>query len=158
MLRNKASCSKRILRCKKSDSTGLADPFLYSSLQSLCISKLCIYSGFSCSWCKTLTVQTLKCFNLSWFLIALTNQWGLCVTVGLLLVQTERQVSRWFVQCLREQSMLLEVIFLYYAYFEMGPDELLEFAKMFKEQGFGTRQTNRHLVDESMDHLVDRIG
>ncbi|PKU32884.1 hypothetical protein llap_16811 [Limosa lapponica baueri] len=78
--------------------------------------------------------------------------------VKLFLVQTERQVSRWFVQCLREQSMLLEVIFLYYAYFEMAPDELLAFAKMFKEQGFGTRQTNRHLVDESMDHLVDRIG
>uniref|UniRef100_A0A8C3JVI7 Nucleoporin NUP188 n=1 Tax=Calidris pygmaea TaxID=425635 RepID=A0A8C3JVI7_9CHAR len=73
-------------------------------------------------------------------------------------LMTERQVSRWFVQCLREQSMLLEVIFLYYAYFEMAPDELLAFAKMFKEQGFGTRQTNRHLVDESMDHLVDRIG
>ncbi|XP_013917047.1 PREDICTED: nucleoporin NUP188 homolog [Thamnophis sirtalis] len=29
---------------------------------------------------------------------------------------------------------------------------------MFKDQGFGTRQTNRHLVDESMDSLVDRIG
>uniref|UniRef100_A0A8C3T6X1 Nucleoporin NUP188 n=1 Tax=Chelydra serpentina TaxID=8475 RepID=A0A8C3T6X1_CHESE len=73
-------------------------------------------------------------------------------------LMTERQVSRWFVQCLREQSMLLEVIFLYYAYFEMAPDELLAFARLFKEQGFGSRQTNRHLVDESMDHLVDRIG
>uniref|UniRef100_A0A8C3IG71 Nucleoporin NUP188 n=1 Tax=Chrysemys picta bellii TaxID=8478 RepID=A0A8C3IG71_CHRPI len=73
-------------------------------------------------------------------------------------LMTERQVSRWFVQCLREQSMLLEVIFLYYAYFEMAPDELLTFARLFKEQGFGSRQTNRHLVDESMDHLVDRIG
>ncbi|XP_064027293.1 nucleoporin NUP188 isoform X4 [Pogoniulus pusillus] len=73
-------------------------------------------------------------------------------------LMTERQVSRWFVQCLREQALLLEVIFLYYAYFEMAPEELLVFAKLFKEQGFGTRQTNRHLVDESMDHLVDRIG
>ncbi|KAH0615425.1 hypothetical protein JD844_004636 [Phrynosoma platyrhinos] len=73
-------------------------------------------------------------------------------------LMTERQVSRWFVQCLREQSLLLEVIFLYYAYFEMAPEELLAFAKMFKEQGFGSRQTNRHLVDESMDHLVDRVG
>uniref|UniRef100_A0A8B9GMS1 Nucleoporin NUP188 n=1 Tax=Amazona collaria TaxID=241587 RepID=A0A8B9GMS1_9PSIT len=73
-------------------------------------------------------------------------------------LMTERQVSRWFVQCLREQAMLLEVIFLYHAYFEMSPDDLLAFAKKFKEQGFGTRQTNRHLVDESMDHLVDRIG
>ncbi|KFV64094.1 Nucleoporin NUP188, partial [Dryobates pubescens] len=73
-------------------------------------------------------------------------------------LMTERQVCRWFVQCLREQAMLLEVIFLYYAYFEMAPEELLAFAKLFKEQGFGTRQTNRHLVDESMDHLVERIG
>jgi nuclear pore complex protein Nup188 len=72
--------------------------------------------------------------------------------------QTERQVSRWFLQCLREQSLLLEILFLYYAYFEMGPGDLLSFTKMFKEQGFGLRQTNRHLVDKSMDALVDRIG
>ncbi|XP_077162658.1 nucleoporin NUP188 isoform X2 [Paroedura picta] len=73
-------------------------------------------------------------------------------------LMTERQVSCWFVQCLREQSMLLEVIFLYYAYFEMASEELLAFAKMFKDQGFGSRQTNRHLIDKSMDPLVDRIG
>ncbi|XP_077441677.1 nucleoporin NUP188 isoform X2 [Vanacampus margaritifer] len=73
-------------------------------------------------------------------------------------LMTERQVSRWFLQCLREQSLLLEIIFLYYAYFEMIPDDLLAFTKMFKEQGFGLRQTNRHLVDKSMDALVDRIG
>lgn len=75
-----------------------------------------------------------------------------------LVVQTERQVSRWFVQCLREQSMLLEIIFLYYAYFEMAPSDLLALTKLFKEQGFGSRQTNRHLVDETMDPFVDRIG
>ncbi|KAJ1077964.1 hypothetical protein K5549_011291 [Capra hircus] len=73
-------------------------------------------------------------------------------------LMTERQVSRWFVQCLREQSMLLEIIFLYYAYFEMAPGDLLVLTKMFKEQGFGSRQTNRHLVDETMDPFVDRIG
>ncbi|XP_076014771.1 nucleoporin NUP188 [Genypterus blacodes] len=73
-------------------------------------------------------------------------------------LMTERQVSRWFLQCLREQSLLLEIIFLYYAYFEMSPSDLLSFTKMFKEQGFGLRQTNRHLVNKSMDALVDRIG
>ncbi|KAM6985915.1 nucleoporin NUP188 [Aplochiton taeniatus] len=73
-------------------------------------------------------------------------------------LMTERQVSRWFLQCLREQCLLLEVLFLYYAYFEMGPSDLLSFTRMFKEQGFGQRQTNRHLVDKSMDALVDRIG
>ncbi|EGW14160.1 Nucleoporin NUP188-like [Cricetulus griseus] len=73
-------------------------------------------------------------------------------------LMTERQVSRWFVQCLREQSMLLEIIFLYYAYFEMSPNDLLILTKMFKDQGFGSRQTNRHLVDETMDPFVDRIG
>lgn len=72
--------------------------------------------------------------------------------------QTERQISRWFRQCLREQSLLLEILFLYYAYFEMSAADLLSFTKMFKEQGFGLRQTNRHLVDKSMDVLVDRIG
>ncbi|KAI3362181.1 hypothetical protein L3Q82_012508, partial [Scortum barcoo] len=73
-------------------------------------------------------------------------------------LMTERQVSLWFLQCLREQSLLLEIIFLYYAYFEMSPSDLLSFTKMFKEEGFGLRQTNRHLVDKSMDALVDRIG
>lgn len=72
--------------------------------------------------------------------------------------KTERQVSLWFRQCLREQSLLLEIIFLYSAYFEMSPTDLLGFTKMFKEQGFGLRQTNRHLVDKSMDMLVERIG
>lgn len=52
----------------------------------------------------------------------------------------------------------MEVLFLYYAYFEMPPSDLLNFARLFKEQGFGQRQTNRHLVDKSMDALVDRIG
>ncbi|XP_077353243.1 nucleoporin NUP188 isoform X2 [Festucalex cinctus] len=73
-------------------------------------------------------------------------------------LMTERQASRWFLQCLREQSLLLDIIFLYYAYFEMSPADLLALAKMFKEQGFGLRQTNRHLVDKSMDALVERIG
>ncbi|XP_024155490.1 nucleoporin NUP188 homolog isoform X2 [Oryzias melastigma] len=73
-------------------------------------------------------------------------------------LMTERQVSRWFLRCLREQSLLLEIIFLHYAYFEMSPSDLLSFTKLFKEQGFGLRQTNRHLVDKSMDALVDRIG
>lgn len=72
--------------------------------------------------------------------------------------KTERQVSLWFRQCLREQSLLLEIIFLYSAYFEMSPTDLLGFTKMFKEQGFGLRQTNRHLVDKNMDMLVERIG
>ncbi|KAM9306180.1 nucleoporin NUP188 isoform 2-T2 [Pholidichthys leucotaenia] len=73
-------------------------------------------------------------------------------------LMTERRVSRWFVQCLREQSLLLEIIFLYHAYFEMSPSDLLNLTKMFKEQGFGLRQTNRHLIDKSMDALVNRIG
>ncbi|XP_064420213.1 nucleoporin NUP188 [Latimeria chalumnae] len=73
-------------------------------------------------------------------------------------LMTERQMCRWFVQCLREQALLLEIIFLYYAYFEMPAEDFLTFARLFKDQGFGRRQANRHLVDESMDPLVERIG
>uniref|UniRef100_A0A671Q554 Nucleoporin NUP188 n=1 Tax=Sinocyclocheilus anshuiensis TaxID=1608454 RepID=A0A671Q554_9TELE len=73
-------------------------------------------------------------------------------------LMTERQVSHWFVQCLKEQALLLEILFLYYAYFEMPPNDLSTFTRLFKEQGFGQRQTNRHLVDKSMDALVERIG
>lgn len=67
-------------------------------------------------------------------------------------------MSHWFVQCLKEQALLLEILFLYYAYFEMPPNDLSTFTRLFKEQGFGQRQTNRHLVDKSMDVLVERIG
>ncbi|XP_056394145.1 nucleoporin NUP188 isoform X2 [Hyla sarda] len=73
-------------------------------------------------------------------------------------LMTERQVSRWFAQCLREQAMLLEIIFLYYAYFAISPSNLLALTRLFKEQGFGRRQQNRHLVEQSLDPLVDRIG
>uniref|UniRef100_A0A4W3IUI1 Nucleoporin NUP188 n=1 Tax=Callorhinchus milii TaxID=7868 RepID=A0A4W3IUI1_CALMI len=73
-------------------------------------------------------------------------------------LMSEHQVCRWFVQCLREQALILEIIFLYYAYFEMAPEDFLAFARIFKEQGFGRRQTNRHLIDETMDALVDSIG
>ncbi|KAM8934282.1 nucleoporin NUP188 [Pelodytes ibericus] len=73
-------------------------------------------------------------------------------------LMTDRQVSRWFMQCLREQAMLLEIIFLYYACFAITPSTLLNLTKLFKEQGFGRRQQNRHLVEPSMDPLVDRIG
>ncbi|KAE8583088.1 hypothetical protein XENTR_v10020421 [Xenopus tropicalis] len=71
---------------------------------------------------------------------------------------TERQVSRWFVQRLREQAMLLEIIFLYFACFAASPSDLLALTKLFKEQGFGCRLQNRHLVEPSMDPLVERIG
>ncbi|KAG9477717.1 hypothetical protein GDO78_012956 [Eleutherodactylus coqui] len=73
-------------------------------------------------------------------------------------LMTERQVSRWFAQCLREQAMLLEIIFLYYAYFAISPSNLLALTRLFKEQGFGRRQQNRHLVEQSLDPLIDRIG
>ncbi|XP_072287840.1 nucleoporin NUP188 isoform X3 [Pyxicephalus adspersus] len=73
-------------------------------------------------------------------------------------LMTERQVSRWFTQCLQEQAMLLEIIFLYYAYFAIPPVSLLSLTKLFAEQGFGRRQQNRHLVEQNLDPLIDRIG
>ncbi|XP_068104600.1 nucleoporin NUP188 isoform X2 [Hyperolius riggenbachi] len=73
-------------------------------------------------------------------------------------LMTERQVSRWFTQCLREQAMLLEIVFLYYACYAMPAATLLDLTKLFKEQGFGRRQKNRLLVEQSLDPLIDRIG
>ncbi|XP_077334682.1 nucleoporin NUP188 isoform X2 [Lithobates pipiens] len=73
-------------------------------------------------------------------------------------LMTERQVSRWFMQRLREQAMLLEIIFLYYAYFAIPSTNLLLLTKLFTEHGFGRRQQNRHLVEQSLDPLIDRIG
>ncbi|KAM4696540.1 nucleoporin NUP188 [Rhinophrynus dorsalis] len=73
-------------------------------------------------------------------------------------LMTERQVSRWFMQCLREQAMVLEIIFLYCACYPISPTDLLALTRLFKEQGFGRRQQNRHLVEPSMDPLVDRVG
>uniref|UniRef100_A0A8C1K6R9 Nucleoporin NUP188 n=1 Tax=Cyprinus carpio TaxID=7962 RepID=A0A8C1K6R9_CYPCA len=93
--------------------------------------------------------QKPNVFNTSFFAVQIRSS-----NMG----DTERQVSHWFVQCLKEQALLLEILFLYYAYFEMPPNDLSTFTRLFKEQGFGQRQTNRHLVDKSMDALVERIG
>ncbi|XP_072045504.1 LOW QUALITY PROTEIN: nucleoporin NUP188-like [Amphiura filiformis] len=75
-------------------------------------------------------------------------------------LMTERQSIKWSIQSLREQCELLEIILLYVREMPDPSSKLLQLAKMFKQQGFGTRQPYRHLLDaEDMAHrLTDRIG
>ncbi|XP_019619082.1 PREDICTED: LOW QUALITY PROTEIN: nucleoporin NUP188 homolog [Branchiostoma belcheri] len=53
---------------------------------------------------------------------------------------------------------LLEIVFLYYKEYEMHPTRLLEFARLFKSQGFGCRQTNKHHFSPGAEVFVTRLG
>ncbi|XP_033122077.1 nucleoporin NUP188 homolog [Anneissia japonica] len=73
---------------------------------------------------------------------------------------TDRQSLKWSLQCLREQCELLEIILLYFKSFEATEKRILSLIKLFQKQGFGTRQTNKHLYDgdTTADQLMNRLG
>ncbi|XP_074655526.1 nucleoporin NUP188-like [Tubulanus polymorphus] len=68
------------------------------------------------------------------------------------------QSKIWMVQNLKEQCELLEILLLYYKDIQHAPKDLLKILKLFKANGFGKHQTNRHLIDENVQHLVKRVG
>ncbi|XP_075909302.1 nucleoporin NUP188 isoform X3 [Petromyzon marinus] len=71
----------------------------------------------------------------------------------------ERQAACWAQQCLREQCLLLELLFLYYVYFEMKPHALLRLARLFHAQSFGLRQLQGlEAPHEGSAMLVSRVG
>ncbi|XP_064649346.1 nucleoporin NUP188-like isoform X2 [Lineus longissimus] len=92
------------------------------------------------------------------------NQYEMCYTAAAPNFEThgsamnERQACIWLVQNLREQCELLEIILLFYKDFQHQAKDLLSTFTQFKKQGFGKHQTNKHLLDESMELLVARIG
>ncbi|XP_071948123.1 nucleoporin NUP188-like [Antedon mediterranea] len=73
---------------------------------------------------------------------------------------TDRQSLKWSLQCLREQCELLEIILLYFKSFDASEKRILSLIKLFQKQGFGTRQTNKHLFDgdPTADMLMNRLG
>ncbi|XP_072176210.1 nucleoporin NUP188-like [Diadema setosum] len=74
-------------------------------------------------------------------------------------LMTERQRIRWCIQSLREQSELLGIILLFLHASLTPTEKLSEVMKLFQQQGFGTRQPYRHLLDteEIAQKLTSRI-
>lgn len=66
--------------------------------------------------------------------------------------------SRWALQYLREQILLLEIMLLYYKEFVVPAKSLLELAKLFQAQGFGSKQVNRHLFEGQANVLLPHIS
>ncbi|XP_077986150.1 nucleoporin NUP188-like [Glandiceps talaboti] len=75
-------------------------------------------------------------------------------------LMNERQSFSWGLQGLREQCELMECLLLYYRYFELQPNKLMEILRLFQRQDFGTRQPNRHLFDgdRTTEELMNRLG
>ncbi|XP_059142292.1 nucleoporin NUP188-like isoform X2 [Physella acuta] len=67
------------------------------------------------------------------------------------------QVMSWAVQNLKEQQELLELLVIFYHYFEMEFPTLQDLFRKFKNQNFGWGQTFKHLIDVQMEKLVTRI-
>ncbi|KAL3870342.1 hypothetical protein ACJMK2_038416 [Sinanodonta woodiana] len=70
----------------------------------------------------------------------------------------DRQVLIWAHQNLKEQQELLEILNIYWKDFEVHVDKFVDLLERFKRQGFGRRQVYRHILDESADRILKRIG
>ncbi|KAK3743945.1 hypothetical protein QZH41_020284 [Actinostola sp. cb2023] len=94
----------------------------------------------------------------------ITEQYKSCCTSHIEASQThssplERNRNcRLAVQYLREQVLLLEIMFLYYRDYLHTSNSLLQTAKLFQSQGFGTKQVNRHLLDARSELLIPQIS
>jgi len=70
-----------------------------------------------------------------------------------------QQAERWANQLVNEQVALLEVLFLiYYAHIVCNPKRQLLLLRLFKEQGFGTRQLNYSLLNNFGHAMVKKVG
>ncbi|XP_030852979.1 nucleoporin NUP188 homolog isoform X1 [Strongylocentrotus purpuratus] len=74
-------------------------------------------------------------------------------------LMTDRHRIRWCIQSLHEQSELLGIILLFLHASLTPMDKLLTIINLFQQQGFGTRQPYRHLLDaeEMAQKLTNKI-
>ncbi|XP_014681230.1 PREDICTED: nucleoporin NUP188 homolog [Priapulus caudatus] len=70
----------------------------------------------------------------------------------------ERLGCRWVVYNLKEQLELLQIMLLYYKDETMLPESFLRLLALFKRQGFGQRQENKHLLETASKTLLTIIG
>ncbi|KAL4219660.1 hypothetical protein ACF0H5_022232 [Mactra antiquata] len=70
----------------------------------------------------------------------------------------ERHAMAWAQQNLKEQIELLEILLVYWKDFEATANDFNKLLDKFKRQGFGRRQSYKHVLDESMDRLLKKIG
>lgn len=98
-------------------------------------------------------------------IIKITDQYKSCCCAKVPLQDTlgaslhlKTKCSRWALQYLREQMLLLEIMLLYYKEFVVPAKSLLELAKLFQSQGFGMKQVNRHLFEGQAEVLLPHIS
>ncbi|XP_053381028.1 nucleoporin NUP188-like isoform X2 [Mercenaria mercenaria] len=73
-------------------------------------------------------------------------------------LMNDRQALVWAHQNLKEQIELLEILLVYWKEFEVSAKDFNRLLDKFKRQGFGRRQTYKHILDESFDRITKRIG
>ncbi|XP_060603119.1 nucleoporin NUP188-like [Ruditapes philippinarum] len=73
-------------------------------------------------------------------------------------LMNERQALVWAHQNMKEQNELLKILLVYWKEFEANAPDFNRLLDKFKRQGFGRRQSYKHILDESFDRLTKQIG
>ncbi|WAR31430.1 NU188-like protein [Mya arenaria] len=73
-------------------------------------------------------------------------------------LMNERHALVWAQQNLKEQVELLEILLVYWKDFEASAADFTKLLDKFKRQGFGRRQSYKHILDEHMDSTLKQIG
>ncbi|XP_071152764.1 nucleoporin NUP188-like isoform X2 [Mytilus edulis] len=73
-------------------------------------------------------------------------------------LMTDRQALIWAHQNLKEQSELLEIFLIYLKDFEISVDQLIELIETFRRHGFGRRQSYKHILRETAEQFIRKIG
>ncbi|XP_069122496.1 nucleoporin NUP188-like [Argopecten irradians] len=73
-------------------------------------------------------------------------------------MMTERQAHVWAHQNLLEQCELLEILVIFLKDLEMDTDQAISLIEMFKRHGFGRHQKYKHILEDSAEPFIRRIG
>lgn len=74
------------------------------------------------------------------------------------ILMNDRQMYLWVQENLREQSEILEILYIYVKDFDLPEEQVLKLLELFKRHGFGRLQNYKHVIDDSLIFLVKRIG
>ncbi|KAK3087060.1 hypothetical protein FSP39_001128 [Pinctada imbricata] len=75
-------------------------------------------------------------------------------------LMTSGQAYIWAMQNLKEQCETLEMLMIYMKDFSVTVDKVVNIMELFKasKHGFGKRQSYKHILDDNLDVIVQRIG
>lgn len=74
------------------------------------------------------------------------------------ILMNDRQMYLWVQENLREQSEILEILYIYVKDFDLPEEQVFKLLELFKRHGFGRLQNYKHVIDDSLIFLVKRIG